>query len=187
MTGTDPQEATRLSRTPSWSASSQRTSGWRLLLLGLPLVVLVWATVAGLLGRFQLALDVQERPCLPGHRLYLVDRAQHDVRRGEIIVFRSDEQTPLEPPGAWIAKLVIGLPGDHVRVTPETVEVNGIVVGQGLLLADKVGMPPAALTRDLVVPPGHVWAMGETADSYDSRYYGPAPLWKMRGTAVAVF
>jgi conjugal transfer pilin signal peptidase TrbI len=165
----------------------RRRSLGRFLLTAIPLAAGVCAIVLGLLGRFQLVIDAQLRQCLPGHRVFVVDRARHDVRRGDILVFITDAQTPLEPAGAWLAKMVVGLPGDRVRVTADTVEVNGVVVGRGLLLADKVGVPPDALTRELVVPPGHVWAMGATVDSYDSRYYGPVPLWKMRGTATGLF
>ena len=167
------------------------TRGWRslpgFLAKAIPSALLVFLIAQCLLGRFLFVVDAQLQQCLPGHRLYVLDRARHDVRRGDLVVFVADGQTPLEPAGRWIGKLVVGLPGDHVRVTPETVEVNGIVVGRGLLLADKVGAAASDLERDLVVPPGHVWAMGATVDSYDSRYYGPVGLWKMRGTATALF
>jgi conjugal transfer pilin signal peptidase TrbI len=171
----------------SLSNEPPRQPLWRFLLVAIPTAFVLAMMVSGLLGRFQLALDVQERLCLPGHRFFLVDQARHDVKRGDVLAFLSDAQTPLEPPGVWIAKMVIGLPGDHVRVTPDIVEVNGKTVGVGLLLAPKAGVPLPDLVRELVVPPGHVWAMGATVDSYDSRYYGPVPLWKMRGTVTGLF
>lgn len=166
-------------------AGGWRSSRWWFVARALPVAWLLCAMVVGLTGRFQLSLDVQTRQCLPGHRFFVIDRSVHarDLRRGDILVYLADEQTPLEPRGARIAKVVIGLPGDHVRVAAERTEVNGVVVGYGLLLADKAGTTPAALERELVVPPGHVWAMGATVDAYDSRYYGPVSLAKMEGKA----
>ena len=203
--------------------------------------------VSLLLGRFQVAFDVQLRQCLPGHRIFLIHRVPHEVRRGEIIVFAAGDEQPLEPRGVDLGKIVVGLPGDHVRVAAERTEVNGVVVGYGLLLADKAlasmaatrpsgvagaasgdvsaaqgdlyrrifvedspGTIPAARRRRCrrspcvgpgwVVtgpgdcglrtqsgrPPGYVWVMGATVDSYDSRYYGPIPLYRMRGVATGL-
>ncbi|CAH2605793.1 Signal peptidase I (plasmid) [Rhodovastum atsumiense] len=173
------------------SASGEGTGAWStalFLVKALPAAWVVGMMVIGLTGRFQLAVDVQERQCLPGYRVFVIDRARHgdDLRRGDIVVYRADAQTPLEPRGAKLAKRVLGLPGDRVRVSAERTEVNGVVVGYGLLLAEQLGTPPAALEREVVVPAGHVWAMGATVDSYDSRYYGPVPLWKMQGKAWGV-
>jgi type IV secretory pathway protease TraF len=203
--------------------------------------------VSLLLGRFQFAFDVQLRQCLPGHRIFLIDRVPHEVRRGEIIVFAAGDEQPLEPRGVDLGKIVVGLPGDHVRVAAERTEVNGVVVGYGLLLADKAlasmaatrpsgvagaasgdvsaaqgdlyrrifvetlqaqsqqpgdggageahalvpdgsspGRAIAVFEREVVVPPGYVWVMGATVDSYDSRYYGPIPLYRMRGVATGL-
>jgi conjugal transfer pilin signal peptidase TrbI len=167
--------------------SSPRRPWWRFLLSAVPVSVLMGSLIPAALGRYEIAIDPQVHRCLPGHHVYLVDRARHEVSRGDIVAFLADGQTPLEPAGEWIGKIAIGLPGDHVRVTAQTVEVNGRVVGTGLLLASRIGVTDDALVRELVVPPGHVWAMGETVDSYDSRYYGPIGLWKMRGTATALF
>ena len=186
ITGPTPDASVPDAPAPVAPATPRRPL-WRFLLTSIPAVFAVYLVVVGLLGRFFLVIDAQARMCLPGHRVYVVDRARHEVRRGDIVVLLSDEQTPLEPRGVLLAKMVMGVAGDRVEVTQDAVRVNGVVVGVGLLLADKVGVAPDALARALVVPPGHVWAMGATVDSYDSRYYGPVPLWKMRGTASAVF
>jgi conjugal transfer pilin signal peptidase TrbI len=167
-------------------ARPSRRAVLRFLAAGVPAAYLFAVMVTLLLGRFQLALDVQIRQCLPGHRIFVIDRARHDARRGEIIVFVADERAWLEPRGAALAKIVVGLPGDRVRVTAGTTDVNGVVVGYGLLLADKAHVAPASLEREVTVPPGHVWVMGATVDSYDSRYYGAVPLYAMRGIAFAV-
>ena len=171
---------------PETGVRRQRWAVLWFLVRALPAAYLAGVVLTLLLGRFQVAMDVQLRQCLPGHRVFLIDRVRHEVRRGEIVVFVADGREPLEPRGAELAKVVVGLPGDRVRVTVRTTEVNGVVVGYGLLLAGKMGVDAEALQRELTVPPGHVWVMGATVDSYDSRYYGEVPLYAMRGVAFGV-
>ena len=67
-------------------------------------------------------------------------------------------------------------PGDRDPVSvPETVRINGAKVGEGLALAGTLKRPPEDFLRDDNVPPGHLWVMGATADSFDSRYWGFLP------------
>ena len=132
-------------------------------------------------GRYRVSWDPQVARCLPDMHVALIDLADRTIGHGTIVAFRAEpEQAPFVP-GQLIGKIVVGLPGDRVEVTPERTTVNGVVVGYGLLLAARAQRPAPSLTRDLVVPRGTVWAMGATADSYDSRYWGPLPLWQVVG------
>lgn len=103
---------------------------------------------------------------LPGDYLLA---ARRPLRRGAVVVF------PL-PPGRWLVKRVVGLPG-------ETVEIAG-----GAVLVD--GRPlPEPWTTDDTGPPGS-WRLGDdevlvlsdarTRTLADSRTFGPVPtsgLW----------
>ena len=79
------------------------------------------------------------------------------------------------------------MPGDRVSVGPETVRINGARVGEGLALAGTLKRPPGDFLRDDVVPPGHLWVMGATADSFDSRYWGFLHEQQVIGRAYALW
>jgi signal peptidase I len=115
------------------------------------------------------------------------------IDRGDIVVFNGDGSwDPVAPPQSAnpVARLVdalegivgithgsdvyikrvIGLPGDHVKCCDAQgrVTVNGVpLTEQGYLYP---GNKPSTPFRTVVVPPGHLWVMGDHRDvSYDSR------------------
>lgn len=184
-TSTDPI-ATRPAR---WQRLVRRRMPWRVFwmraALGLALVapLSVYAV-----SRWGIAVDPQIRRCLPDVRAVLIDRHALQPRRGQIAVFVAEQDRHiLFPPGIFVGKVVVGLAGDRVSVTPERTTVNGHVVGRGLLASAVLRVPPESFARELIVPAGHLWVMGATADSFDSRYWGPLPMSSVRGTAHAVF
>jgi len=120
------------------------------------------------------------------------------IARGDIIVFSGqDSWGPDAPPPSgnpvvrvvddvlsglglhsdqtYYIKRVIGLPGDHVACcTDGKVTVNGVPLNEGQYLFP--GNPPSTFKFQAVVPPGHLWVMGDhRSDSDDSRYHPDAP------------
>jgi conjugal transfer pilin signal peptidase TrbI len=82
------------------------------------------------------------------------------------------------------------VPGDHVQVIPgpaSEVWVNGLRVGEGLALAGTLQRPPDSFARDAIVPGEHLWVMGATPDSFDSRYWGFLPQDRVIGRAYALW
>jgi len=121
------------------------------------------------------------------------------IDRGDIIVFNGDGSwDPVTPPqnpnpiarlvdalegivgithGSDVyIKRVIGLPGDHVKCCDAQgrVTVNGVpLTEQGYLYP---GNKPSVPFRTVVVPPGHLWVMGDHRDvSADSRWHTGDP------------
>jgi signal peptidase I len=120
----------------------------------------------------------------------------HEVRRGDIIVFRF----PPDPRQNYV-KRVVGQPGDRLKIIDKAVYINGQPLPEpykrhidnyNLDYRDKfpsvpIGVPPDYVTRvqemlqnvqgeELVVPPGFFFAMGDNRDnSLDSRYWGFVP------------
>jgi conjugal transfer pilin signal peptidase TrbI len=153
---------------------------------GLALLV-VLAAGAYLTERFRIGYDDQDHQCLPPHRWFLIDRHDRDPTRGKLIAFAARDLQPYFRDGQTIIKRVAGLPGDHAKVGPETVWINGEVVAEGLALAGTLERPAADFFRDEQVPPGHLWMMAATPDSFDSRYWGFLPEHQVIGRAYVLW
>jgi conjugal transfer pilin signal peptidase TrbI len=157
-----------------------------LLRAGLTLL-LVLGSGAYLAERFRIGYDEQDRQCLPPYRWFLIDRHDRNIAQGEIIAFAARGLGPYFRDGQIIIKRAAGMEGDRVQVSHETVRINGAEVGAGLALAGTLKRPPSDLLRDERVPPGHLWRMGATADSFDSRYWGFLPERQVIGRAYALW
>lgn len=130
-----------------------------------------------------------------------------DVRRGDIIVFRF-------PPNISenYVKRVIGVPGDRVRLRDRQLYLNGRAIDEPYKQHIDASpdnyrdnFPAAPATRslypqaermlaehvrdgELVVPPGHYFAMGDNRDnSVDSRYFGLVPRENINGKPWLVY
>ena len=173
---------------PAEVDTDRRRVPWPRFLLraGLALL-LVLGTGAYLAERFHIGYDDQDRQCLPPHRWFLIDRHDRDITQGEIIAFAALGLGPHFHDGQTIIKRAAGVPGDRIQVGPETVRINGAEVGEGLALAGTLKRPPEDFLRDDIVPSGHLWMMGATADSFDSRYWGFLPEARVIGRAYALW
>ena len=129
-----------------------------------------------------------------------------DVRRGDIIVFRY----PLNIKEDYV-KRAIGVPGDHLRLVDKQLILNGRAVQEpyvvhktGYIDSYRDNFPsqpnsplfPSAMEMlehnvvngELVVPPGHIFAMGDNRDnSSDSRYWGFVPRENIVGTPLVIY
>ncbi|MCG6657890.1 signal peptidase I [Halomonas campisalis] len=128
-----------------------------------------------------------------------------EPQRGDVMVFRF----PNEPSVNFI-KRVVGLPGDTLRYEDKQLYVNGEPVPKRLLeespdgargellLEELLGershriynnpRDPGPRVRELVVPEGHYFTLGDNRDhSNDSRYWGFVPEENIVGRAFAVW
>jgi conjugal transfer pilin signal peptidase TrbI len=139
-------------------------------------------------SRYRVAINDQEAKCLPPYKVFLVDRHDRLVERGSLYAFFAGERmAPFFHLETIVVKRVVGGPGDHVTVTPAVTRVNGETVGEGLDLAHTLGQPEGRYVRELDLAPDHLWFMGATRDSFDSRYWGPLPSHQIIGRAYALF
>ncbi len=129
------------------------------------------------------------------------------VKRGDIVVFRF----PIDPKQHFV-KRVIGVPGDHVRLSEKRVFVNGVQLHEPYVIhragtndyrdnfPDVHTMDPETTPEwarqmrrlvnngELVVPAGSYFVMGDNRDnSEDSRFWGFVPDENIVGRAFLVW
>ncbi len=121
--------------------------------------------------------------------------ALRDVRRGDIVIFRSPER-----PATDLVKRCVGLPGDEIQIIGKELWVNGVAVEDGgyAIHKDERTFPNRrylarkARLRDnfgpFVVPEDHYFFLGDNRDeSYDSRYWGAVPRRYLKGRALMIY
>jgi signal peptidase I len=130
----------------------------------------------------------------------------HEVKRGDIIVFRY----PVDIRQTFV-KRAIGIPGDRIRLVNKQLFLNGKPVNEPYVfhksdLIDSYrdnfpGEPNVHVSEpaldmlmhhtsegDVVVPPKHIFAMGDNRDSsLDSRYWGFVPRENIIGKPLIIY
>lgn len=157
-------------------------------------------TLAGIGAAWASGLRINATPSMP-RGLWQVSGAT-EVRRGDAMVVCSPDGGVARlgrqrgyvgagtcPGGTEpLLKVVAAVAGDAVAVGPAGLAVNGE------LLADTVPLARDGAGRDLpawppgiyTVEPGTAWVTTSTADSWDSRYWGPVRLADVFGVARPV-
>ncbi len=119
---------------------------------------------------------IPAKSCVVSIRLY---NAAENVKRGDIIVFESDEL------GITLVKRCIGLPGDIVKV-----ENDGSVYINGSFYDEPYAVRYSGYSGEFKVPEGHYLFFGDNRPgSKDARYWSDPyiPEEKLVGKAVFLF
>ncbi|HZU31584.1 MAG TPA: signal peptidase I [Candidatus Angelobacter sp.] len=132
------------------------------------------------------------------------------IHRGDIAVFLTPN--PAEQ-GMYLVKRIVGVPGDRIHLQNGVVYLNGVrqtepyVIRNGsydayrdefpAALSEGIGMLAPGWystlaqnirNNEVVVPPGHYFAMGDNRDnSADSRYWGFVPQENIIGSPLFIF
>lgn len=121
------------------------------------------------------------RPSLNNNQFVLVNKLAylfHAPERGDVIVFHWPVDTTKD-----LIKRVIGLPGDTIVTTINTVQVNGVVLKEPY-----ISMPVNPGGKTWVVPPNDYFVLGDNRPvSDDSRDWGYVPRSYIIGKAVLVY
>lgn len=137
-----------------------------------------------------------------------------EIRRGDVVVFKYPPGDDQEEPGEHFVKRVVGVPGDRIRIANREVFVNGEPVKEpfvhhtyasmarpgddfppspaeflrGATLRWSREMPNYVKEGELVVPPGHYFAMGDNREqSWDSRFWGFVPRHLISGRPLLIY
>ena len=160
-------------------------------IIGWVLVVIVILTVA--LGTRAYAVESfsipsgSMSPTLQIGDRITVDKLHSTIHRGDIVVF---ERVPADPQtqDADLVKRVIGLPGETISSSGNTVLINGVALAERWL-PPLVGQcaEAAANIPTTTIAPDHYFVMGDCrGDSFDSRYWGTVPASSIIGKVDAI-
>ncbi len=186
---------------PAAKRAKKKRNFWReLLTIVVAAAVLTLLVKAFVVQVYRIPSASMENTLQVGDRVLVNKIVYHfrDIARGDVVVFSGqDSWGPDAPPPSsdpvvrlfddvlsgvglqndqtYYIKRVIGLPGDHVACcTGGKVTVNGVPLSEGAYLFP--GNPPSTTTFKEIVPPGHLWVMGDhRSDSDDSRYHPEDP------------
>lgn len=149
------------------------------------------------------------------NRTYRITRRMN-YKRGDIITFESpsrainnkfdvDQSNPIaiydnEPTNLFskfayyvleftktsYIKRVIGLPGEHVKISGGSVYINGEKLEESYLQPDVI--TESDIYNDFIVPEGYIFAMGDNrTNSSDCRHFGCVPFEKIEGRVAFRF
>jgi signal peptidase I len=134
-----------------------------------------------------------------------------DVRRGDIVVFLHPDPAYA---GTYVVKRIMGVPGDKIHLRHGVVYRNGEALNEPYVLHDadvpsdsyrnefpavppndpnispnwEAELPAHIQDGNLVVPPGHYFAMGDHRGvSLDSRYWGFIPQENIIGRPMFIY
>jgi len=129
-----------------------------------------------------------------------------EPKRGDIIVFR----WPIDIQQNYVKRLM-GVPGDRIKVVDKVVYLNGTALTEPYVQHVSPAIEPYrdnfpsqpfgplydparemlannVVNGEVVVPPGHYFAMGDNRDnSSDSRYWGFVPRENIIGKPLVIF
>ena len=151
----------------------------RLLLLCL----LVGTPLAYLGTRYRIGIDGQAERCLPDTSVYLIDRWDRAPLKDGLYAFTAQGLAPWYADGTRMLKRMTGLPGEVVEVSDRGIWMQEHQIGQGLLLAERMGQLPEAFHRQQLLGEGEYWFSGDAPTSFDSRYWGPVSRGQLVGRA----
>lgn len=115
-------------------------------------------------------------------------------KRGDVVTFTTEGLPGIRPDGVaplMFVKRVVGLPGDKLQLVGKTLHINGRpasrhfdCTGIHYLLPDAgTGSSAMDLSHPYIVPEAHVVVLGDnSANSHDSRHWGPLPMKNLRHT-----
>lgn len=152
---------------------TEKKEAWpRFLVKALAVAAVILLALWWVDSRFRIGIDGQATRCLPDHKYYLVDLKYPEPVRDHVLAFEAKGLARYFPDGTLMAKIVRGMPGDHLVVDQRGVSINGDLFAKGFPLLDRLGVEPEALYRDETIPDGKYLMIAPAPESYDGRYWG---------------
>lgn len=140
-------------------------------------------------SRFLIVGDPQKVRCIPGYTVYLVDKKDTELERGQIYMFLSKDLSPIYEEGTKMLKFLRAVPGDEIEIKEnDQIFINGEVSAWGLSLAqEKLGQPSSNFYGKTRLKNDQYWFLGISPQSFDSRYWGAVKRENIIGRAYPLF
>lgn len=140
--------------------------------------------------RYRIGLDQQSTPCLDAH-VFLWDLEDKNLQVGNIYVFREKMVSPKNPNevrGWFMAKRLAAMAGDKVKLDQNGIlTINGKVAKEGVPLLRFIGKKPSDIAFDRTLGENELFFLGDTPDSFDSRYGKTIDKSQILGRAYILF
>lgn len=135
-------------------------------------------------ANYRIGLPHQAHDCLlTTHALYVVKKRENTPVRQQIFAVDVGHIAAMAH-APKVLKVVVGLPGDHIEITMDEITINGEPYGQnGMQLMFDRGLDPTPLLKSYTLGPDEIFLMGDSATSFDSRYWGPVSVEHIIGRA----
>lgn len=138
--------------------------------------------------RYSIAVDSSDIRCIEDYSVFIVDEFNQTLERGEIYAFHAEGLEPFFADGQPLAKYLVGLPGDTVEITEaQQVIINGEIIANTLQAAHRLEMSPEDFVGTATLGSNEYWFMGDTVESFDSRYWGSVSRHQVVGRAHGLF
>ncbi len=167
----------------------KKKESWKRFLVKLSIVmVILTACVTYAAARYQIGYDFQEISSIPGKRLYIIDKWDKELAKGNRYAYYSKKLEPLFEDGSIMVKILSAVPGDEVEVTRSyQVMINGEPTPyKGLAQAKRIGQVENNFVGKGTLHDGEFWFMGTHRLSFDSRYYGAVGIDQILGRAYPI-
>lgn len=132
-------------------------------------------------------LDVVLHNATPSMPVGFYLRASGPLARGSIVTVRAVDVVPgyaaernFTDPGDRFLKRVVGAAGDVVCASGAQITLNGVLVG-ARKNRDSAGRVLPTWEGCITLDGVQVFLLGDTADSFDGRYWGPTPIDRIEG------
>lgn len=125
--------------------------------------------------------------CLPAD-FYMIDHSDKSIKTGELIAFNMPKSVRFIPENERVIKIVAGVGGDKLKVTMDGV-YNGdkFFEANARRISKKYNIPSILIEKELIIPEGEVFLIGQTNHSWDSRFWGTVKLNSVIGKTYAIF
>lgn len=141
-------------------------------------------------ARYRIGIDTQKHPCVDAH-VFLWDMYDRKLEKGNLYVFETAVRQ-IRPPFSmkkqfWMKRLA-ATGGDHVSIDEKGVlRINGEVTRTSLPLLRFNQGKSEDYAFNRILGEDELFFLGDTPDSYDSRYWGTVPRASIRGRGYSIF
>jgi signal peptidase I len=125
-------------------------------------------------------------PTLHNNDYLIVDQLSYkfnEPKRGDVVVFRMPEEKTRK----FLIKRIIGLPGETLQFTADTVTIKNTENPTGIIISEPyISLSTHSMGSQVTLDKDSYFVMGDNRpDSYDSRMWGPLKKQYITGRAFA--